>query len=196
MKTVVFTKKHVVMFIVFFFLSLLLIVLGWYTGIAPKQEEIGKIKQEIVKTESEVTALHQSRKSLEGKQNLLDSTIVNELPRFSKGIQIQEYLTGLEQKVAKNRIILKQITAEDTLLFSSPSDQTKKVYSSKIVLEFSAAGKKEFVDFIHTLENDQRFIKVTDFSYKSSSEEGSATTFDITLLFNMYYLNVKEESKE
>ncbi|MBO0475020.1 hypothetical protein IGL98_001973 [Enterococcus sp. DIV0840] len=196
MKTIIFTKKHIVMFVVFFFLFLLMIVLGWFMGFSPKQEEVGKIKQEIVKTEKEAAALHQSRKSLEGKKNLLDSTIVNELPRFSKGIQIQEYLTGLEQKVEKNRIKLKQITAEDTLLFSSPNDQTKKVYSSKIVLEFSTAGKQEFVDFIHNLENDQRFIKVTDFSYKSSSEEGNATTFDFTLLFNMYYLNVKEESKE
>ncbi|MBO0423627.1 hypothetical protein [Enterococcus plantarum] len=196
MKTVIFTKKHIVMFIVFLFLSLILIVLGWSMGIAPKQEEIGKIKQENATIKSEVKALQHSMKELKGKKNLLDSAIVNELPRFSKGIQMKEYLTGLEQKVAKNRITLKQITAEDTLLFSSPSDQTKKVYSSNIVLEFSATGKKEVVDFIYTLENDQRFIKVTDLSYKSSSEEGSGATFDITLLFNMYYLNVKEESKE
>ncbi|MBO0470882.1 hypothetical protein JZO66_10015 [Enterococcus sp. DIV0242_7C1] len=195
MKTIIFTKKHIVITIVLFFLLALMIITVWFTGISAKQAEVGKIQKDIQGLESEVAALRQTSQTLSGKKNLLDSAIVKELPRFSKGIQIQEYLSGLEQKVAKNKIQLKQITAEDTLLFSSSSDPTKKVYSSKIVLDYSAAGKNELFQFIQALENDQRFIKVTDYSYTFGSEEGEQSTFESTLLFNLYYLNVEEEKE-
>jgi hypothetical protein len=195
MKTIIFTKKHIVMAVALILALLIFSILIWITGIGGKQKEAGELKSNLTSLESELVKLKQESFGLANKKNLLDSSVVNELPRFSKGIQIQEYLTNLEEKVTNNKIELKQITAEDTLLFSSPSDPTKKVYSSKIVLDYSATNKNELLAFMEALENDQRFIKVTDYSYSFNGSDGGQNTFESTLLFNLYYLNIAEEKK-
>ncbi|MFK4567236.1 hypothetical protein [Enterococcus sp. UD-01] len=195
MKTIIFTKKHIVMTVALI-LALLIFSVGiWITGIGGKQKEAKEFKSNLTSLESELVKLKQESFGLANKKNLLDSSVVNELPRFSNGIQIQGYLTNLEEKVTNNKIELKQITAEDTLLFSSPSDPTKKVYSSKIVLDYSATNKNELLAFMEALENDQRFIKVTDYSYSFNGDDGGQSKFESTLLFNLYYLNIAEEKK-
>ncbi|MTD42401.1 hypothetical protein GIX45_28000 [Erwinia sp. CPCC 100877] len=194
MKTIIFTKKHIVMAVALIFTLLIFSVAVWVMGIGGKQKESGKLKTDLNSLESELVTLRQESQNLSGKKNLLDSSVVNELPRFTKGIQIQAYLTALEEKVTNNKIELKQITAKDVLLFSSPSDPTKKVYSSKIVLDYSATNKNELLAFMQALEKDQRFIKVTDYSY-SYSDESDQNMFDSTLIFNLYYLNVADEKE-
>lgn len=193
MTKISFSKKHMIISVLLGIAIIGMAMLFWGILIQPKAAKVGELKKQIVSLSGEIQNEQIKVDELINLPALLETTMVTETPKIPNGMSLADYFQGLAQK---NTVSLQHITFEDKPFFPEVVEGSPEISDNQIrslVMSFDVIGDTEpnLLSFIEKLENDDRFIKVTQVTYRHNPDsigEGSFA-YSATISLNMYYLS-------
>ncbi|MBP1042772.1 hypothetical protein I6N95_17275 [Vagococcus sp. BWB3-3] len=194
MTKISFSKKHIIMSTLLALAIVGLTLIVWGILIQPKAANVNELKKQVDILGKDIHGEQEKIVKLKDLPALLETTMVAERPKLPNGMSLAEYFQGLAQK---NTVSLQHMTFEDTTFFpvdEGAVDDENQIRCLTMSFDVISDSEPGLLSFVEHLENDERFTKVTQVTYRHNPDsvgEGSFA-YSATVNLNMYYLSSYE----
>lgn len=190
MKKVQFTPKLIIMSILILLVSLAILSGLWFTLNGNMLTTKGKLDTELKELNTSVSSLKIETQQLAKQKKLVESDVMIKAPKIPNGLQIGEFLTDLEKFVTDTNMVINSTEYNPVLVYPAAKDSAGPVPSSlyKMVSKFEVSGATaaNCQKLIDKLENQTRYVNVTELAYTASPKDSEYT---ISITFSTFFLS-------
>ncbi|MCJ1990398.1 hypothetical protein [Pseudolactococcus carnosus] len=190
MTKVQFTPKLIIMSILILLVSLAILSGLWFTLNGNMLTTKGKLDTELKELNTSVSSLKIETQQLTKQKKLVESDMMIKAPKIPNGIQIGEFLTDLEKFVTDTNMVINSTEYKPMLVYPADKDNAGPAPSSlyKMVSKFEVSGATaaNCQKLIDALENQTRYVNVTELAYNASPKYSEYT---ISITFSTFFLS-------
>lgn len=197
MTKVQFTPKLIIMSIVMLLISLVILIGVWFTLNGSMLATKRKLDTELKGLNTSISSLKIDNQKLTKQKKLVESEVVTGAPKIPNGLQIGEFLTDLEKIVTDTNMIINATDYKPTLVYpvakQNVASAPSSLYKMESKFEVSGGTADDCQKLIDKLENQTRYLNVTELAYSASPKEAE---YKVTITFSTFFLSEYDTFKQ
>lgn len=199
MTKVQFTPKLIIMSVITLLVSLVILIGIWFALNGNMLTTKRKLDTELKGLNTSVSSLKIENQQLTKQKKLIESEVVTKAPKIPNGLQIGEFLTDLEKFISETNMVINSTDYKPTLVYPAAKDNTasatapSSLYKMETKFEVSGATADDCQKLIDRLENQTRYVNVTELVYSAAPKDSEYT---VTITFSTFFLSEYDTYKQ